>query len=126
VRVLLVEDEPDTLEILRMALAQYGAQVRAASSSAHALEAFAEWTPDVLISDLGMPGEDGFTLIRKVRSLAPEQGGAVPAAALTAYVREEDRLRALEAGYQAHVPKPVEPMALASVVASLARRAGGA
>jgi len=123
-RVLVVENELDTLEILRLALGQYGAQVRAASSSAGALEAFSEWKPDVLISDLGMPGEDGFTLIRKVRSLAPAQGGSVPAAALTAYVRDEDRLRALEAGYQAHVPKPVEPSALASVVARLASRAG--
>ena len=123
VRVLVVEDEPDTLEILRVALGQYGAQVRTASSSACALEAFSEWQPDVLVSDLGMPGEDGFTLIREVRSLAPERGGAVPAAALTAYVREEDRLRTLEAGYQAHVPKPIEPTALASVVAGLARRA---
>lgn len=124
-RVLVVDDEPDTLEFLCVALSQYGAQVRAATSSARALETFVEWKPDVLVSDLGMPDEDGFALIGKVRALAPEQGGHTPAAALTAYVREEDRLRALAAGYQSHVAKPVDPKMLAAVVADLAKRVEG-
>jgi CheY-like chemotaxis protein len=121
--VLVVDDEPDTLEILCMVLKRSGAQVRAASSSADALEAFIEWKPDLLVSDLGMPGEDGFALIGKIRALAPEQGGGIPAAALTAYVREEDRLEALAAGYQTHIPKPVDPTALVAAVAGLAKRA---
>ena len=120
--VLVVDDEPNTLEILCMMLNQYGAKVRAASSSADALEAFIEWTPNVLVSDLGMPGEDGFALIGKVRALAPEQGGNIPAAALTAYVSGEDRLQALAAGYQTHIPKPVDPNTLAAAVAELAKR----
>ena len=122
-RVLVVDDEPDTLEILCMVLKQSGAQVRAVSSSADALEAFLEWKPDLLVSDLGMPGEDGLALIGKIRALAPEQGGGIPAAALTAYVREEDRQQALAAGYQTHIPKPVDPTTLVAAVAGLAKRA---
>jgi PAS domain S-box-containing protein len=122
-RVLVVDDEPDTLEILCMVLAQYGAEVRAAASTADALEAFLQWKPDLLVSDLGMPGEDGYALISKIRALAPEQGATIPAAALTAYVREEERQRALAAGYQTHIPKPVDPTALAAAIAGLAKRA---
>ncbi|MDQ1610728.1 MAG: hypothetical protein QOG00_659 [Pyrinomonadaceae bacterium] len=118
-RVLVVDDEPDTLEILCAVLNQYGAHVRAAGSSMDALRALSEWKPNVLVSDLGMPGEDGFALIGKVRALAPEHGGDIPAAALTAYVRDEDRRRALAAGYQTHIPKPVEPSSLVSAVAGL-------
>ena len=121
-RVLVVDDEPDTLEILCMVLSQYGADVRGASSSADALESLLRWKPDLLLSDLGMPGEDGFALISKIRALAPEKGGSIPAAALTAYVREEERQRALAAGYQTHIPKPVDPNALAAAVARLAKR----
>ncbi|HYP50279.1 MAG TPA: ATP-binding protein, partial [Pyrinomonadaceae bacterium] len=120
-RVLVVDDEPDTLEILRAALTSYGANVRTAISASHALETFLVWKPNVLISDLGMPNEDGYSLIRKVRALKPEEGGAVPAAALTAYVREEDRLRALDAGFQTHIPKPVDPTEFATEVAALAK-----
>jgi PAS domain S-box-containing protein len=122
-RVLVVDDEPDTLETLCMILNRHGAKVCAASSCADALEAFREWKPNVLISDLGMPGEDGFALIGKVRALVPEQGGNIPAVALTAYVREEERRRALDAGYQTHIPKPVDPNTLASAVAGLAKHA---
>jgi CheY-like chemotaxis protein len=120
--VLLVDDEPDTLEILRVMLNQFGANVRGAASTTDALEAFLAWKPDVLVSDLGMPGEDGFALIGKVRALTPEQGCDIPAAALTAHVREEDRLQALAAGYQTHLKKPVDPTKLAAAVASLGRK----
>ncbi|HEX8636116.1 MAG TPA: ATP-binding protein, partial [Pyrinomonadaceae bacterium] len=122
-RVLLVEDEADAREMLVVVLTQCRAEVRAVSNAADALSQLESWLPDVLISDIEMPGEDGYTLIRKVRSLPPERGGKIPAAALTAYARAEDRMRALLAGFQLHVPKPVEPAELAAVVASLAGRA---
>ncbi|MCA1564274.1 MAG: PAS domain S-box protein [Acidobacteria bacterium] len=121
-RVLLVEDEPDSREMLVVVLTQCRADVRAVSNAADALSQLEHWLPDVLISDIEMPGEDGYALIRKVRSLPPERGGKIPAAALTAYARAEDRMRALLAGFQLHVPKPVEPAELAAVIASLAGR----
>jgi CheY-like chemotaxis protein len=122
-RVLVVDDDPDTLEIQSAVLNWHGAEVRSAASANAALTAFLEWKPNVLISDLGMPDEDGFSLIRKVRALMPEQGSGVPAAALTAYASEDDRLQALAAGYQIHLPKPVEPTKLAATVAGLAKQA---
>ncbi|HKQ08790.1 MAG TPA: ATP-binding protein [Blastocatellia bacterium] len=125
-RVLVVDDDPDTREILRLVLSESGAEVHAAGTSSEALGAFRDWKPHVLISDLGMPGEDGFALIKKVRTLAPEEGGNIPAAALTAYAREEDSLRARSAGYQIHISKPVDPTRLVAVVAGLARHAGKA
>ena len=121
-RVLVVDDEQDTLEIVSLLLRRYGATVRTSLSSGHALEVFNDWKPNVLISDVGMPGEDGFSFISKVRSLPPEAGGKTPALALTAYVREEDRLRSLAAGYEMHVKKPVEPFTLAEAVARLGKR----
>ncbi|HYO99002.1 MAG TPA: hybrid sensor histidine kinase/response regulator, partial [Pyrinomonadaceae bacterium] len=121
-RVLLVEDEPDAREMLVAVLRQCRADVRAVSNAADALLQLEAWRPEVLISDIEMPGEDGYTLIRKIRALRPEHGGKIPAAALTAYARAEDRMRALLAGFQLHVPKPVEPAELAAVVASLAGR----
>ncbi len=121
-RVLLVEDEPDSREMLVVVLTQCRAEVRAVSNAPDALSQLEQWLPDVLISDIEMPGEDGYALIRKVRSLPPERGGKIPAAALTAYARAEDRMRALLAGFQLHVPKPVEPAELAAVIASLAGR----
>lgn len=120
-RILVVDDEPDTLEILRIALKQYGAVVRIAVSSADALVVFLEWKPDLLISDLGLPGEDGFALISRIRTLTPEEGGNIPAAALTAYARDEDRLRALSSGFQIHIPKPIDPNKLAAKIAELAK-----
>ena len=85
------------------------------------MQKLAEEVPDVIVSDIGMPGEDGYDLIKKVRALPDDRGGATPAAALTAYARAEDRRRALNAGYSIHVPKPVEPAELVAVVASLSR-----
>jgi hypothetical protein len=98
--------------------------VTTASSAAEAFRLLKEAKPDVLVSDIGMPDEDGYALIRQVRSLPAGQGGMVPAIALTAYARTEDRLQALRAGYQMHVTKPVELTELAAVVASLAKRGG--
>ena len=123
-RVLVVDDEADTREMLKAGLGQCGAEVTAAGSAAEALSEIRRSPPDVLISDIGMPDEDGYALIRQVRSLPAGQGGMVPAIALTAYARTEDRLQALRAGYQMHVTKPVELTELAAVVASLAKRGG--
>jgi CheY-like chemotaxis protein len=123
-RVLVVDDEADARELLTAALGQYGVEVRAAVSAAEGLAILKEWKPDVIISDIGLPDEDGYMFIRRVRALEQEDGGNIPAAALTAYARLEDRLRALSAGYQSHVPKPVDPAELAAVVASLAGRSG--
>jgi PAS domain S-box-containing protein len=122
-RVLVVDDEAETLEVLRFILEGCGAQVKTASSAAAAMEAIAEEVFDVLISDIGMPEEDGYTLIAKVRALDKERGGSIPAAALTAYAGEEDRIRALRSGFQIHVPKPISPNELVAVVANLAARA---
>ena len=122
-RVLLVDDEPDTLDVMRAILNQFGANVRSAASTTDALETFLKWKPDVLVSDLGMPGEDGYALIAKVRALTAEQGCDIPAAALTAHVREEDREHAIAAGYQTHIKKPVDPTKLAAAVADLGKQA---
>ncbi|MCA1616283.1 MAG: GAF domain-containing protein [Acidobacteria bacterium] len=122
-RVLIVEDDADSRDLLVAVLRQCRAEVLAVPGVAEALDAFDAWHPQVLISDIEMPGEDGYALIRQVRARPPEGGGRIPAAALTAYARAEDRMRALLAGFQIHVPKPVEPAELAAVVASLAGRA---
>jgi CheY-like chemotaxis protein len=123
-RVLVVDDETDTRVMLRAMLEKCGSEVMTAASVAEALELFEQWRPDVLVSDIGMPGEDGYALIARVRKLEAGQGGRVPAIALTAYARAEDRVRALKAGFQVHVPKPIEPVELVTVVASLAGRIG--
>ncbi|BAZ32157.1 multi-sensor hybrid histidine kinase [Cylindrospermum sp. NIES-4074] len=122
VRVLVVDDEADTREFITIALEQYQAEVQAVASVPEALAVIPQWKPDVLVSDIGMPQEDGYSLIRKLRSQPPEQGGKIPAAALTAYARAEDRMRAIQEGYQLHLPKPIEPAELATVVASLVGR----
>lgn len=123
-RVLVVDDDADTLEIVNLMLSQYGAEVRTSDSSAGAFETLLEWKPSVIVSDIGMPLEDGYTFIGKIRDLSPEQGGDIPAAALTAYVSERDKLQALAAGFQSHIPKPVEPVYLAETIAALAKNAG--
>jgi len=122
VKVLVVDDEPDTLELLRMVLELRGASVVTENSAAQALERFKETAPDVLLSDIGLPGKDGFDFIREVRSLPPERGGRVPAVALTAYTRAEDRTTTLAAGFDMHIPKPVQPADVVAVVASLTAR----
>jgi len=122
VRVLVLEDENDVRDFLSVSLVQYGAQVSAFATTAEALQALEEQRPHVLISDIGMPGEDGYDFIRRVRALDPERGGRTPAAALTAHVKGEDGARVLTAGFQVHLAKPVQPAELASVVATLAGR----
>jgi signal transduction histidine kinase len=121
-RVLVVDDDPDTREAVRRLLEQAGAEVASAGSAEEALEALQRAPPDVLVSDIAMPGRDGYDLIRQVRLLAPERGGRVPAAALTAFTQLEHRREALVAGYQAWLPKPIEPTALTEAVARLAGR----
>lgn len=121
-KVLAVDDEADTREVIRVVFEQCGAKVTCASSAAEALLLLEETSPDVLISDIGMPEEDGYELILKVRALPMERGGKIPAVALTAYARAEDRLRALRTGYQMHVPKPVELAELVAIVARLTER----
>jgi PAS domain S-box-containing protein len=120
VRVLLVDDQPDIVELLQDMLAPCGAVIRTATAARDALVLLRAWQPDVLVSDIAMPGEDGYWLIDSVRGLAPEQGGHIPAIALTAYVRVEDRMRVLAAGFQLYVPKPVEPAELLDAIARLA------
>jgi CheY-like chemotaxis protein/two-component sensor histidine kinase len=121
--MLVVDDEADARELLTVLLKQYGARVTATASVAEALEALRQGEsgklPDVIISDISMPDEDGYMLIRRVRQLPPEEGGRIPAVALTAFERASDRVRALSAGFQFHVPKPVEPDELAMVIANL-------
>jgi PAS domain S-box-containing protein len=121
IRILVVDDEPDARETLRQILEHCNGEVETADSAAEAIRKLEAWRPDVLLSDIGMPGEDGYELIRRVRELPPERGGRTPSAALTAFARGEDRRRALRAGFQMHLAKPVEIQELATVVASLAR-----
>ena len=122
VKVLVVDDAEDARDALSMLLGQFGARVTAVGSADEALAILEQVRPDVLLSDIAMPDEDGYSLIRKVRARAPAQGGLVPAAALTAYASPEDRMKALRAGYHDHLPKPVDPAVLVETVASLARR----
>ncbi len=120
---LVVDDEADARELVTVLLKQYGARVTATASVAEALAALRQGEsgqrPDVIISDISMPDEDGYMLMRRVRQLPPEEGGRIPAVALTAFERASDRVRALSAGFQFHVPKPVEPEELAMVIANL-------
>lgn len=119
-RVLVVEDEPDGQELLVETLRAAGAEVRAAGSAQDGFELVRTFRPDVLVSDVGMPGEDGYALVERVRRLPLDEGGMTPALAVTAYAREEDRIRAAGAGFQNHIAKPFEPSELVSVVGRLA------
>ncbi|HEY0404754.1 MAG TPA: PAS domain S-box protein [Pyrinomonadaceae bacterium] len=119
-RVLVVDDDVDSCEIIGLALRGCGVEVRLANSAAEALKVMEHWSPELLLSDIGMPEEDGYDLLRQVRLLPPERGGQIPAIALTAYATDADRERALAAGFQLHVVKPVELKELAEAVANLA------
>jgi signal transduction histidine kinase/ActR/RegA family two-component response regulator len=120
IRVLVVDDDAESLDLAVAILTAAGAAVRTSRAAPEALATVKEWRPNVLVSDIEMPDEDGYTLIRNVRALDPERGGATPAVALTAYGRMEDRVLSLTAGYNMHVPKPVDPGELTTIVASLA------
>jgi PAS domain S-box-containing protein len=122
ITVLAVDDEPDARQLIKRVLEDCGARVLLAASSEEAIALLRENRPHLIISDIGMPQEDGYAFIRKVRALSDEKGGNIPAAALTAFARAEDRTRALRAGFQTHVAKPVEPTELTAVVASLTSR----
>jgi CheY-like chemotaxis protein len=117
--VLVVEDDEASPYVLEVILAHYGAVVRAVGSAGEALAVIGQWQPDVLVSDIGMPDEDGYALIRKVRALEADQGGRTPALAFTALTGPEDRERALAAGFQTHLSKPAEPFKLVALVANL-------
>jgi CheY-like chemotaxis protein len=129
IRVLVVEDDADTRELLRAILARCGAEVTVAANGGAALQALERAPYDVLVSDIAMPGGDGYDLIRKVRALDAERGGSIPALALTAYARSQDHAEAIAAGYQQYAAKPIEPADLAAAVAALAdlakRQLGG-
>jgi signal transduction histidine kinase/ActR/RegA family two-component response regulator len=120
-RVLVVDDDRDARDLFTRALEHYDARVTAVASAAAALTTLERWKPDVLVSDIGMPDESGYVLMRKIRRLPPEDGGAIPALALTAYAGASDVKLALSAGFSAHVAKPIEPAGLALAVADLAR-----
>ena len=120
-KILVVDDDSDAREVLRSILAQNGASVRTAGSASEAVKEFEMRRPDVLVSDIGMPGEDGYALIRSIRILDQKAGGLTPAIALTAFTRSDDRRRAIGAGFQIHLSKPIEAAELVTVVASLVK-----
>jgi signal transduction histidine kinase/CheY-like chemotaxis protein len=121
-RILAIDDQLDTLDMLRTVLSTHGAFVETATSVDSGLVLFERWRPDLVVADIGMPEKDGYALISTIRALPERQGGRTPAVALTAFVRVEDRIRALASGYQMHLAKPIEPDELIIVVASLAHR----
>ena len=119
VKVLVVDDEADSRDLLTTILTQCGSDVRCSESAAAAMQAFHEWHPDLLVSDIGMPNEDGYSLIKRLRGLESDLARGIPAVALTAYATDEDRLQALSAGFQMHVAKPIEPESFVSSLASM-------
>ena len=121
VSVLLVDDEPDTRDVVAAQLQECGATVRTAASASSALELLQQEHFDVLVADIGMPGEDGYSLIRRVRGLPQSGAASIPAAALTALARREDRQQALQAGFQMHLTKPIDSSTLATAVSMLHR-----
>ena len=120
--VILIEDDEDTRDVVRRLLETAGAAVRAAGSAAEGMALFRAQRPDLLLVDIAMPGEDGLSFMRRLRSLGADEGGQTPAAALTARAVLEDRLESLKAGFQAHMAKPVPPAELIEVMATLAGR----
>jgi CheY-like chemotaxis protein len=119
-RVLVVEDDADSREVLAGALETCGAEVRAVGSAQEALDTLDGWAPDVLLSDIALPDQDGYALLRAIRQRTPVRGAWVPAAAVTAYASTEDVRRAMAAGYQVHLPKPLDLQRVVRVVEDLA------
>ncbi len=122
--VLVVDDDDETRDVLQTLIIVRGGRAITAASVAEALHLLARNHPDILVCDIGLPGEDGYSLIRQIRGLSAAEGGRIPAVALTAYARAEDRTRSLLAGFQSHVPKPAEPTELLAVIAALVGRTG--
>jgi PAS domain S-box-containing protein len=122
VKVLVIDDEPESLLLLSTVLTQSGAYVKTASSAEEGFREVQMWRPNVIVSDIGMPGEDGYSFMKRVKAWASETGTRIPAVALTAFARVEDRIKALSSGFQIHVPKPVEPAELITVLVSLIER----
>ena len=119
---MVVDDEADSRDLVTAILTRCGSEVRCCESTADALKAFREWKPDILVSDIGMPNEDGFALIKKLRKLRLKRAREIPAVALTAYATDDDRERTLSAGFQMHVTKPIEPEALVRSIAGAVGR----
>jgi CheY-like chemotaxis protein len=126
IKVLVIDDEHDARELVKLVLSRSKAHVISASSAEDGLDLLQSERPDVLISDIGMPVKDGYQLMREVRALPASRGGRISAIALTAFARSEDRTKAMLAGYQLHLAKPIEPRELAAAVRSLAGRVGDA
>jgi CheY-like chemotaxis protein len=122
VKILIVDDEPESLLLLSTMLTQSGAYIKTAASAEEGFAQVKEWKPDVIVSDIGLPGEDGYSFMKRVKIWTRQAGVWIPAVALTAYARTEDRMKALASGYQIHVPKPVEPAELITVLVSLVER----
>jgi len=118
-KILVIDDDVDTRELIEWVLKRVGAEVTSVGSAREALEVLERDRPHLLVSDIAMPVEDGYALLKKIRALPPERGGRIPAIALTAHSLVQDRLQSLRAGFQSHVPKPVVPEELVEVVASI-------
>lgn len=125
IHILVVDDETDSREFIAFVLEQHGAFVTAVASGTDALQAFAQSIPNIIISDIGMPEMDGYMLIRQIRALTPEEGGQIPAIALTAYAGELDQKLAISAGFQVHIAKPIDPEVLLAIVVELSRSFAG-
>ena len=121
-KVLVVDDETDSRELMVFLLEHAGANVISATSAGEALSAFTQSQPDILISDIGMPNMNGYMLIQQVRALSPEQGGQIPAIAITAYAGDFNKQQALEAGFQFHIAKPIDFNQLLKAITALLRR----
>jgi CheY-like chemotaxis protein len=119
-KILVVDDQSDALNLIEAILTQVGGLVQTASSAAEAYKLLQSFHPDILISDIGMPGEDGYALLQRIRKLEEEKGGATPAVALSAYAREEDQERSLEAGFQLHMTKPIQGQVLVDSILKVA------
>ena len=121
-KVIVVDDEQEVLDLMRVLLTQAGAKVKVTRSARETLDLLDSWQPHILVCDIAMPQEDGYSLIRRVRGRSPEEGGQIPAVAITAYARTEDRQMALRAGFQEHIPKPFQKEQVLRIIASLAKR----
>ncbi len=121
-RILVVDDELDSRELITAILTRCGSEVRCSESAAGAIQIVRDWKPDLLVSDIGMPKEDGYSLIQRLRKMKSKWARDIPAVALTAYATVEDHARALDAGFQVHVTKPIEPEALVRTIAGAAGR----